>query len=204
MLYNISPVENCTIYEAYKRNKKMINKKEENRVVDQLDDKWQDVITFLKNNKDVNGLEPLSFFTETICKFKFDKHRCNSAKTILSFSHSTGELDMKTVPWRPCERSVRFVQRDKEAAICVMSKVKDEDVVFEQALKLAEDGSGNWHGQLNRLNGKGQNEKYEFDISRHGYVKSRTFKLTSLKSMEQDKLEKNKNSSENAKERSLK
>lgn len=177
----------------------MSNQKEENKVVDQLNDEWKDIVTLLKNNQDVNGLEPLSFFTETICKFRFDKYHCDSAKTILSFSHSTGELDMRTVPWKPCERSVRFARREKEAAICVVSRVKDKDIVCEQVLKLKEDEHENWQqGTLTRLNGKGQYETYDFDISRHGYVKSRTFKLTSLKSLTPEKSAKSKNSSESA------
>ena len=181
-----------------------MNNKEEEFVVDKLDDKWKEIVTFLKNNKDVNGLGPLSFFTETICKFRSDKQCFGNAKTTLIFFHTTGELDLRTLPWRPCERSVRFAKKDKEAEICVMSRVKDEDIVCEQVLKLKEDKSGNWQGRLTRLNGKGQYETYDFDISRHGYVKSRTFKLTAIKTPVKERPARAKKPEDSAAQKTLK
>ena len=157
----------------------MTRNKEENIVVDKLTGKWKEIYVFLCNNKDVAGLEPLSNFTGIVSRFKFDKAYNHPGKKV--FAHHVNEWDIFSFPWQPCERTLCFEMEEKKAKISIIVKGKEGIVASEQSLILKEDEEGKCCGTLTRMTPNKTCEKYDFDISKHGYVKAQTFKRTSVK-----------------------
>ena len=151
------------------------------KLVDKLGDTWDIVLKFLIKNEDGKVIETLSRFTELVEQFVFDKSYENKTKTKQIFIHSFDEVDMRTIPWKPCERSISFGRKENAVEICVLSRVGDENVVQEQSLKLAQDKLGAWQGRLTVLNNKNAYETYKFDISKSGSVKTKTFKKVPAK-----------------------